>query len=310
MKTGKVIQTTGANHLIEFDGDVYSCTIKGKLRLKGYKSTNPLAVGDVVDFEAEDEKTGVIVKIHERKNCIIRKSTNLSKETHIIASNIDQAVILFTLRNPETTTVFLDRFLAAAESYSIPVIIVFNKTDIYRPEEFDALAEIMATYDEIGYKIILSSVEKNKNIDAISEVLKGKTSVISGHSGVGKTSLINALSPGLQLKTAIISESHQSGKHTTTFAQMFKLPLGGYIIDTPGIRGFGLVQLKKEEIYHYFPEIFAMSHNCKYQNCTHINEPECAVKKAVEEGNIAYSRYKSYLNIFLDEDDKHRVKDV
>ncbi len=310
MKTGKVIQTTGANHLIEFDSEVFSCTIKGKLRLKAFKSTNPIAVGDIVDFDVESEKAGVIVKIHERKNCIIRKSINLSKETHIIASNIDQAIFLFTLRNPETTTVFLDRFLAAAESYSIPTIIIFNKSDIYRPDEFDKLADIMATYDEIGYKIIIASVEKNKNIEAIAEVLKDKTSVISGHSGVGKTSLINVLSPGLNLKTAIISDSHQSGKHTTTFAHMFKLPNGGYIIDTPGIRGFGLVKLKKEEIYHYFPEIFAMSHSCKYQNCTHINEPDCAVKKAVEEGDIAYSRYKSYLNIFLDEDDKHRVKGV
>jgi ribosome biogenesis GTPase len=310
MKTGKVIQSTGANHFIDCNGEVFSCSIKGKLRLKGYRSTNPVAVGDIVDFEWSDEKLGIIVKIHERRNCIMRKSINLSKETHIIASNIDQAVFLFTTRNPETTTVFLDRFLAAAESYSIPTIIIFNKTDIYRPEEFDHIAEIMATYDQIGYKIITASVEKSKNLDLIASVLKDKTSVIAGHSGVGKTSLINALAPGLNLKTSIISESHQSGKHTTTFARMLQLPFGGYIIDTPGIRGFGLVKLKKEEIYHYFPEIFEASHNCRYQNCTHINEPGCAVKADVEEGNIALSRYKSYLNIFFDDDDKHRIKEV
>jgi len=310
MKTGKVIQTTGGSHLIDCDANVFTCTIKGKLRLKGYRSTNPLAVGDIVDFDESGEDTGIIIKIHERRNCIIRKSINLSKETHIIAANVDQAVIFYTLRNPETTTVFLDRFLAAAESYSIPAIIVFNKTDIYTKEEIEQVAEIMAIYAEIGYRIIPISIKNNKNIEEIAEVLKDKTTVIAGHSGVGKTSLINTLSPGMNLKTEIISVANLAGKHTTTFAQMFRLPFGGYIVDTPGIRGFGLVKLKKAEFYHYFKEIFETSHGCKYQNCTHVNEPGCAVKTAVESGEIAWSRYKSYLNIFLDDDDKHRVKEV
>lgn len=310
MNTGIVILSTGSNHSVEFEGNTYFCKIKGKLRLKDFRSTNPVAVGDIVDFEIADDTSGIIVKIHDRKNCILRKSTNLSKDTQVLAANIDQAIFVYTMRNPETTTVFLDRFLVSAESYSIPTVIVFNKSDIYAKSEFDDLAEIMATYDEIGYKIILCSIEKSKNLEAIEEVLKDKTSVISGHSGVGKTSIINAMIPNFNLKTSLLSESHQSGKHTTTFAQMLKLPFGGYIIDTPGIRGFGLVNLKKQEIYHYFPEFFKASHQCKYQNCTHINEPECAVKNAIELGEISYSRYKSYLNIFLDEDDKHRIKEV
>jgi ribosome biogenesis GTPase / thiamine phosphate phosphatase len=310
MKSGIVILSTGANHTVESDDMHYNCSIRGKLRLKGYRSTNPIAVGDVVDFEHDDSNVGAITKIHERKNCIIRKSINLSKESHIIASNIDQAVFVFTLRNPETTTVFLDRFLTAAESYSIPVVIIFNKTDIYKEEEFDDVASVMATYAHIGYQIIDTSVLRGRNLDKVKEVLAGKKTVLAGHSGVGKSSIINAIAPGFNLKTAIISEAHSSGKHTTTFARMIKLPFGGYIIDTPGIRGFGLIHLKREEIYHYFREIFEMSHKCKYHNCTHINEPDCAVKDAVDEGEIAWTRYKSYLNIVLDDDDKHRIKEV
>ncbi len=306
MKTGTIIQTTGSNHVVDSDGYIYNCIIRGKLRLKGYKSTNPVAVGDIVDFDPVDDKNGVILKIHERKNCIIRKSTNLSKESHIIAANIDQAIFIYTMREPVTTTVFMDRFLVAAESYSIPVIIIFNKIDIYKEEEFDEVAEIMATYSEIGYKIIETSIEKKYNLEAIKNILKDKVNLISGHSGVGKTSLINAVAPEYNLKTGKISDLHGSGKHTTTYAQLLSLPFGGYIIDTPGIRGFGLIQLKREEIYHFFPEIFEISKKCKYYNCIHLNEPGCAVKEAVENGEIAWSRYKSYLNIVLDEDSKHR----
>jgi ribosome biogenesis GTPase / thiamine phosphate phosphatase len=309
MKTGRVIQTTGANHIVDVEGQEINCSIKGKLRLKGYRSTNPVAAGDYVDVELLDEKNGVIAKIRERNNCIVRKSTNLSKETHVLASNIDRGLFIFTLKNPETTTVFLDRFLVAAESYSIPVTIVFNKVDIYSKEEIIELAEIMATYDMAGYHIISTSVTKNSNLHLVKEILCDKTTVIAGHSGVGKSSLINAIAPGFNLKTASISDSHSSGKHTTTFAKMLKLPFGGYIIDTPGIRGFGLVHLKREEIYHYFKEIFEFSHKCRFQNCTHVNEPDCAVKKAVDDGEIAFSRYKSYLNIVLDDDDKHRNKE-
>lgn len=310
MKTGKVIQSTGAVHLVESDEQVFSCTAKGKLRLKGFRNTNPVAVGDLVNFEQSTEDEGVILSIHPRKNCIIRKSINLSKESQVIAANIDQAVFVFTLKNPVTTTVFTDRFLAAAESYSIPPVIIFNKSDIYSQEEIEELAGLMATYHEVGYKVVACSVLKNKNLEEVKEILTDKVSVISGHSGAGKTSLINAIAPGLNLKTDNISESHLSGKHTTTFARMHKLPFGGAIIDTPGIRGFGLVHLKKEETGHYFPEIFEKSHNCRYNNCTHYNEPGCAVKEAVENGEIAWTRYHSYLNILLDEDDKHRMKEV
>lgn len=310
MKTGTVIQSTGAVHLVESDGEVFSCTAKGKLRLKGYRNTNPVAVGDTVNFEQASENEGIIISIAQRTNCIIRKSINLSKESQVIAANIDQAVFIFTLKDPVTTTVFTDRFLAAAESYSIPAVIIFNKIDIYNQKEIEEVAELMVTYSEIGYTVISCSVLKNKNLDAVKEALTDKVSVIAGHSGAGKSSLINALSPGLMLKTEKLSASHFSGKHTTTFAKMHKLPFGGSIIDTPGIRGFGLIHLKKEETSHYFREIFIMSHNCRYNNCTHHNEPDCAVKKAVENGEIAWTRYHSYLNILLDEDDKHRIKEV
>ena len=307
LKTGTVIQSNGSNCIVASEKQKYDCVIKGKLRQKGYNSTNPVAVGDIVEFDISIEPA-TIASIHERRNCIIRKSTNLSKQSHIIAANIDQAVFVFTMHHPETTTVFLDRFLVAAESYSIPTIIIFNKIDIYKPEEFDQVAELMATYAEIGYKVLDVSVTKNHNIDAVREILKDKVSLISGQSGVGKTSIVNAVS-GLNLKTASISESHDSGKHTTSFAQMLPLDFGGYIIDTPGVRAFGLVELERNCISHYFPEIFKTAENCRFYNCTHTNEPGCAVKEAVENGEIAWSRYHSYTNIFFDEDEKHRRED-
>ena len=307
LKTGTVIQSNGSNCIVASDNQKYDCVIKGKLRQKGYNSTNPVAVGDIVEFDISIEPA-TIASIHERRNCIIRKSTNLSKQSHIIAANIDQAVFVFTMHHPETTTVFLDRFLVSAESYSIPTIIIFNKIDIYKPEEFDQVAELMATYAEIGYKVLDVSVTKNHNIDAVREILKDKVSLISGQSGVGKTSIVNAVS-GLNLKTASISESHDSGKHTTSFAQMLPLDFGGYIIDTPGVRAFGLVELERNCISHYFPEIFKTAENCRFYKCTHTNEPGCAVKEAVENGEIAWSRYHSYTNIFFDEDEKHRRED-
>lgn len=307
LKKGTVIQSNGSNYIVSCDNQHYDCVIKGKLRQKGYNSTNPVAVGDFVEFDISIEPA-TIANIHERRNCIIRKSTNLSKQSHIIAANIDQAVFVFTMHHPETTTVFLDRFLVSAESYSIPTVIIFNKIDIYKPEEFDQVAELMATYAEIGYKVLDVSVTKNHNIDAVREILKDKVSLISGQSGVGKTSIVNAVS-GLNLKTASISESHDSGKHTTSFAQMLPLDFGGYIIDTPGVRAFGLVELERNCISHYFPEIFKTAENCRFYNCTHTNEPGCAVKEAVENGEIAWSRYHSYTNIFFDEDEKHRRED-
>lgn len=307
LKTGTVIQSNGSNCIVASDNQKYDCVIKGKLRQKGYNSTNPVAVGDIVEFDISIEPA-TIAGIHERRNCIIRKSTNLSKQSHIIAANIDQAVFVFTMHHPETTTVFLDRFLVSAESYSIPTVIIFNKIDIYKSEEFDQVAELMATYAEIGYKVLDVSVTKNHNIDAVREILKDKVSLISGQSGVGKTSIVNAVS-GLNLKTASISESHDSGKHTTSFAQMLPLDFGGYIIDTPGVRAFGLVELERNCISHYFPEIFKTAEKCRFYNCTHTNEPGCAVKEAVENGEIAWSRYHSYTNIFFDEDEKHRRED-
>ena len=307
LKKGTVIQSNGSNYIVSCDNQHYDCVIKGKLRQKGYNSTNPVAVGDFVEFDISKDPA-TIIQIFERRNCIIRKSTNLSKQSHIIAANIDQAVFVFTMRQPETTTVFLDRFLVSAESYSIPTIIIFNKIDIYKPEEFDQVAELMATYAEIGYKVLDVSVTKNHNLDAVREILKDKVSLISGQSGVGKTSIVNAVS-GLNLKTASISESHESGKHTTSFAQMLPLDFGGYIIDTPGVRAFGLVELERNCISHYFPEIFKTAEKCRFYNCTHTNEPGCAVKEAVENGEIAWSRYHSYTNIYFDEDEKHRRED-
>lgn len=309
MKKGQVIQSTGAYYFVKSEDKLYQCVIRGKLRLKGYRSTNPVAVGDFVDFDDVGD-VSVIKKIHNRKNCLIRKSTNLSKDTHIIASNVDQAVFVFTLRNPVTTTVFLDRFLVAAESYSIAPVIIFNKVDIYAEEEFPEIAELMAVYDQIGYKVLSTSAKNKFNLDEFKDILKDKTSILAGHSGVGKSSLINSIAPGFNLKVSEISDSHHSGKHTTTFAKMLELPFGGYIIDSPGIKAFGLVEIKKEEIYHMFPEIFKISKDCKFHNCTHVNEPECAVKDAVEEGEIYWGRYKSYLNIVLDDNDKHRVKGI
>ncbi len=304
LNKGTVIQSNGGNYIVSCDNKNYDCVIKGKLRLKGYNSTNPIAVGDFVEFDIS-KSPAVITQIFDRRNCIIRKSTNLSKQSHIIAANIDQAVFVFTMRQPETTTVFLDRFLVSAESYSIPTIIIFNKIDIYKPEEFDAVAELMATYDQIGYKVIDVSVTKKHNLDTVRDILKDKISLISGQSGVGKTSIVNAIS-GLNLKTGSISELHDSGKHTTSFAQMLPLDFGGYIIDTPGVRAFGLSELERNCISHYFPEIFKTAENCRFGNCTHTNEPGCAVKDAVENGDIAWSRYHSYTNIFFDEDEKHR----
>jgi len=306
MITGKVIQSTGSGYIVKTESEELSCSIRGKLRLKGYRSTNPVAVGDNVKIEILDENTGVITKILPRKNCIIRRSTNLSKLSHVLASNIDQTVFVFTLRNPVTTTTFLDRFLVSAEAYSIPTIIVFNKADIYSEDEYPEIAELMATYNEIGYQVIATSIINKLGIEELRTALKDKTSLIAGHSGVGKTALINTVSPGMNLKIGDISEAHSTGKHTTTYARMHYLPFNAWIIDSPGIKAYGIIELKNEEIYHYFPEIFRISKNCKYYNCNHVNEPQCAVKKAVEDGEIAWWRYKSYLNIVLDENDKHR----
>jgi ribosome biogenesis GTPase len=275
--------------------------------MDGIRTTNPISVGDKVDFEEETE-ANVIVKIHDRKNYIIRKSSNLSKHSQIIAANIDQAFLIVTVNYPLTTTTFIDRFLAAAEAYRIPVNLIFNKIDRYRPNDVKRLGELKFTYEKIGYKCFEISAKKGLHLDIIREALKGKINLLSGHSGVGKSTLINAIQPGLDLKTGEISEAHSQGKHTTTFSEMFELDFEGYIIDTPGIRGFGTIDMGKEEMSHFFPEIFKTSAQCQFNNCTHVHEPKCAVKAAVEIGEICMTRYESYLGMIMeDENSKYRI---
>ncbi|MFV0531354.1 MAG: ribosome small subunit-dependent GTPase A [Flavobacteriales bacterium] len=301
--TGIVTKSTGSWYSIrDENGEIHEARIKGKFRIQGIQNTNPVAVGDVVDFEIKDDKSTVITKIYDRKNYIIRKSVNLSKKTHIIASNIDLAFLIVTLKQPQTSTGFIDRFLITAEAYSIPVILLFNKIDtLLTKEEILQKNELMDLYQSIGYDCQEISALNKINIEWVQEKMKNKTSLLSGHSGAGKSTLINALSPDLNLKTKEISSSHNKGQHTTTFAEMFEWSFGGYVIDTPGIKGLGLVEMEKEEISDYFPEILAVKNNCKFNNCLHLNEPECAVKKAVEKEKIAVSRFLSYLS-FLEDD--------
>jgi ribosome biogenesis GTPase len=272
----------------------------------GIKSTNPIAVGDVVHFHLEDhqEGQGIISAIQDRKNYIVRKSVNLSKQVHIIASNMDQALLVTTLAQPMTSTGFMDRFLSTAEAYSIPTIIVFNKIDLYDEEEMMELEYREAVYSAIGYKVLKTSAMRGIGLEKLKEELKDKTTLLSGHSGVGKSTLVNAVEPNLDLRTGTVSLSHRKGQHTTTFAEMHPLRMGGDVIDTPGIKGFGMVNMKKEEISHFFPEIFALSEQCRFHNCMHLNEPECAVKSALEENKIAPTRYESYLNQLNDYDEQ------
>lgn len=300
--TGTVTKSTGSWYSIRDEkGNIHEARIKGKFRIQGIKNTNPIAVGDVVDFEIKENENTVITKIHDRKNYIIRKSVNLSKKTHIIASNIDRAFLIITLKQPQTSAGFIDRFLVTAEAYSIPVVLLFNKVDTLSEEENQIKNEWMTLYQSIGYQCQEISALNKTNIDWVQQQMKDKTSMLSGHSGAGKSTLINALDPNLNLKTKEVSHSHNKGQHTTTFAEMFEWPFGGYIIDTPGIKGLGLVEMEKEEIGDYFPEILKIKNDCKFNNCLHIDEPKCAVKKAVEEGEIAASRFISYIS-FLEED--------
>jgi ribosome biogenesis GTPase len=306
---GIVTKSTGSWYTVYFEnGKRVDCRLKGKFRIEGIKSTNPVAVGDQVNFEFEEGKeTGVINKIFDRKNYIIRKSVNLSKQTHIIAANIDIAFLLVTIDNPPTFTGFIDRFLATAEAYSIKTILLFNKLDIYSDEELEKLAILEDIYTNIGYECIAISATKNIGIDEVKALMINKTTMFSGHSGVGKSTLINAIEPSLNLKTKEVSKQHKQGMHTTTFAEMFELSFGGFIIDTPGIKGFGVVDFKPEEITDYFPEFFKLKANCKFNNCLHINEPKCAIKQAIENGEIAASRYNSYLQMVEGEEEHYRV---
>lgn len=306
VKKGLVLKSTGSFYQVVLEKEeVITATLKGKLRTKGIRSTNPIAVGDYVLLEVEKDK-GVIKSVVERKNYIIRKATNLSKESHILAANIDQALLLITLSSPVTTTMFIDRFLVSAEAYRIPVILVFNKIDLLSGTEKDSMQRLKNEYEKIGYPCYAISAYNSADVLIFKDILQDKVSVVSGHSGVGKSTLINAVDSRWELKTGAISTSHHSGKHTTTFAEMFQLAFGGYIIDTPGIRGFGLVDIEREELGHYFKEIFDYSHQCKYNNCHHIYEPNCAVREAVQNGGISEFRYENYLRLFLDEDSKHR----
>ena len=308
---GTVYKSTGSWYSVKTEeGVFYNCRIKGKFRIKGIKSTNPIAVGDLVEFHLEkigDETVGVISHIEERKNYIIRKSVNLSKQTHIIAANLDQVFLLITLNNPMTFTSFIDRFLVTSEAYDIPVILLFNKMDVYDADEMVEVDYLINLYREVGYECIEIAAKKGVNVDKVKEYMIGKTSMFSGHSGVGKSTLVNALEPGLELKTAEISEQHLQGQHTTTFAEMYDLSFDARIIDTPGIKGFGIVDMEKDEIGDYFPEFFKLKSECKFNNCLHLDEPHCAVKKALEENTISWSRYRSYVQMLTGEEENYRM---
>ncbi|OAB76036.1 ribosome small subunit-dependent GTPase A [Cochleicola gelatinilyticus] len=307
---GIVYKSTGSWYTVKSqNGEFYECRIKGKFRIQGIKSTNPVAVGDHVVFEVEtkgDETIGIINKIEERENYIIRKSVNLSKQTHIIAANVDVAFLLVTLNNPPTFTTFIDRFLVTAEAYHINAVLLFNKIDTYNEEELLEIKYLAAMYREIGYECIGISAVTGKNVEKVKALMEGKVSMFSGHSGVGKSTLVNAIEPTLQLKTSKISSQHMQGQHTTTFAEMFDLSFNARIIDTPGIKGFGIVEVNKEELGNYFPEFFALKEHCKFNNCLHREEPQCAVKEALENDEIAWSRYKSYLQIMEGEEEHYR----
>jgi ribosome biogenesis GTPase len=309
--TGIVYKSTGSWYLVKTkNGSFYECRMKGKFRIQGIKSTNPIAVGDVVDFEIEtnnNTETGVINAIHDRANYIIRKSVNLSKQTHIIAANVDLVFLLITIDNPPTFTTFIDRFLVTAEAYSVPTVLVFNKIDSYKLEQRAEVMYLKDIYKKIGYACIEVSATENINVETVKEMMLGKTSMFIGHSGVGKSTLVNAIEPTLDLKTKEISNQHKQGQHTTTFAEMFDLSFNASIIDTPGIKGFGVVDMEKEEIDSYFPEFLAIKNNCKFNNCLHVEEPKCAVKNAVEDEEISYSRYKSYLQIIAGEEEHYRT---
>lgn len=301
---GLVIKNTGSWYSVKTDtGKVVECKIKGNFRLKGIRSTNPVAVGDNVEIALNSEGTAFITHIEERRNYIIRKSQNLSKQSHILAANVDQAFLIVTVNYPQTSTTFIDRFLASAEAYSVPVVLVFNKCDILSDDERHYQQSVIHLYETIGYECREVSATTGEGVDGLHALLKGKITLLSGNSGVGKSTLINKILPEANLRTAEISDAHNTGMHTTTFSEMLELPEGGYIIDTPGIKGFGTFNMEPEELTSYFPEIFHFSKDCKFSNCTHTHEPGCAVLKAIDDHFIAQSRYQSYLNMLEDKDE-------
>ena len=301
---GLVIKNTGSWYTVKTDdGNIVESKIKGNFRLKGIRSTNPVAVGDRVEIIRNQEGTAVINAIEDRRNYIIRKSQNLSKQSHILAANVDQAFLVVTVNYPQTSTTFIDRFLASAEAYSVPVTLVFNKTDLLSDEERHFQDMMMTLYDTVGYRCIAISAANGDGVDELLPLLHDRITLLSGNSGVGKSTLINRILPGVNLRTAEISDSHNTGMHTTTFSEMLQLPNGGYLIDTPGIKGFGTFNMEPEEISSYFKEIFRFSKDCRFNNCTHTHEPGCAVLKAVEDHYIAASRYQSYLSMLNDKDE-------
>lgn len=302
---GLVIKNTGSWYTVKADdGSVVESKIKGNFRLRGIRSTNPVAVGDRVEIVCNAEGTAFITQIEDRRNYIVRKSQNLSKQSHIIAANVDQAFLMVTVSHPQTSTTFIDRFLASAEAYSVPVVLVFNKTDLLTPEERHFQQMMVTLYETVGYVCREVSAVQGDGIDGLRALLSDRVTVLSGNSGVGKSTLINALVPGVNLRTAEISDAHDAGMHTTTFSEMIELPAGGYLIDTPGIKGFGTFDMEPEEISSYFKEIFQTSQHCRFSNCTHTHEPGCAVIEAVENHYIAASRYQSYLSMLEDKDDQ------
>ena len=308
MEKGVVLKSTGSRYRVLYEeGKIIDCSIKGKLRIKEFRTTNPIAVGDNILFEI-DRKTnsGIITEVLDRRNWILRKSSNLSKHSQILAANIDQVFLMITIILPETPVEFIDRFLITAEAYRVPARIIINKTDLYGEIESAKMEYLESIYKNIGYDCIRLSLKELTNLEVLRDMMKGNTSLISGFSGVGKSTLLNVFNPLLNLKTAEISDYHKQGKHITTFPEMHQMPFGGFVIDTPGIRGFGVVDMEKHEIYHFFREIFVKSKECRFNNCLHLDEPGCAVRSAVEKGEIAFLRYKSYLNIMDGDDRKYR----
>ena len=305
--TGTVVQSTGSWYsVLGPDGKLSQCKLKGKFKMKGIRTTNPIAVGDIVEYHLlRDEDTGLITDIKPRKNHIIRKATKLSKESHILAANLDQAIVIVTLTEPRTSTGFIDRFLITAEAYHIPAMIIFNKIDIYDEKTRENLDKLKEIYEAVGYPCLAVSARTGQNTDQVHDLLADKVSLIAGHSGVGKSALINRIQPGLDLKTQAISVVHGKGVHTTTFARMFKLSFGGFIIDTPGIKEFGLFDLDRNTLAERYPEMRALMHKCKYTNCTHLHEPGCVVKETVEKGEISKSRYDGYLRIMAGDELKN-----
>jgi ribosome biogenesis GTPase len=308
LEKGVILKSTGSRYRVLYgNGTIIDCSVKGKLRTTEFRTTNPIAVGDNILFELDRKSnSGIITEVLDRRNWILRKASNLSRHSQILAANIDQVFLMITIILPETPVEFIDRFLISAEAYRVPAGIIINKTDLYGEDETAKMEYLESIYNQIGYECIRLSLKEPSNLEILKDLLRGKTSLISGNSGVGKTTLLNTLNPDLNLKTAEISDYHKQGKHITTFPEMHQMPFDAFVIDTPGIRGFGVVDMERNEIYHFFREIFMKSKECRFNNCLHLDEPGCAVRSAVEKGEIAFLRYRSYLNIMEGDNGKYR----